>query len=90
LEQLRAEIIAIGRTFPELAPEAAASAQAIHQAGRDAHAADVCGRAQGGLRAHETILGGQSDQVRERRPSMMAFTLTKTLYVRAFIARSHR
>ena len=58
LKQFRAEIIAIERTFPELAlPQKRRAVREAFQIGAPPCSDDDRGRAQGGLRAHEEIPG---------------------------------
>ena len=58
LKQLRAEIIAIERTFPELAiPQKRRAVRAGLSKSPQTGAEDDRRRAQGGLRAHDEILG---------------------------------
>ena len=57
LKRLRAEMIAIERTFPELALEAPTCDPSLAQGRDEAHTQDVGGGPQGGVGADEAVLG---------------------------------
>ena len=73
VKQLRAEIIAIERSFPELKLPSPPGGAAVRHRGGPQDAADVGGGSQGGLGADEAVLGraaegtgeGQVDGSRE-------------------------